>query len=127
MSEVELAVNGTLMSGLELNDNLVDAGAELIHTTTTSPEYRLFSINDQYPAMIRSDRGASIEVEVWRLSADALVSILANEPPGLTIGRASLADGSMTLAVLGEPWICEAAKEITEFGGWRSYIARRDA
>jgi hypothetical protein len=37
-----------------------------------------------------------------------------------------LADGSVVLGVLGEPFLCEGAREITQYGGRRAYIAARD-
>jgi hypothetical protein len=36
-----------------------------------------------------------------------------------------LADGSIVLGVLGEPFLCQGEREITEFGGWRAYIATK--
>jgi gamma-glutamylcyclotransferase (GGCT)/AIG2-like uncharacterized protein YtfP len=53
MRTVHLAVNGTLMRGLALNANLQAVGATFIRQTTTAPVYRLWSIDDQYPAMMR--------------------------------------------------------------------------
>ena len=41
---VLLAVNGTLMRGLELNGNLLKAGARFVREARTSARYRLFSI-----------------------------------------------------------------------------------
>jgi hypothetical protein len=126
-SMVLLAVNGTLMRGLELNANLVSTGAEFVRETATGPVYRLWSIGDRHPAMMRSETdGASIAVEIWSVPAEGLVAILQNEPPGLCIGKVRLADGSEVLGVLGEPILCEHQLEITSFGGWRSYIAQLD-
>jgi gamma-glutamylcyclotransferase (GGCT)/AIG2-like uncharacterized protein YtfP len=125
MNDILLAVNGTLMRGLELNPNLVEAGATFIRETTTEPAYRLWSINGRHPAMlrVRAD-GVSISVEIWLISAAGLASVLLKEPPGLTIGKVKLADGSEVLGVLGEAILCEGQREITPFGGWRSYIAQ---
>ena len=39
-SNVLLAVNGTLMRGLELNPNLLAAGATFVRETKTEPAYR---------------------------------------------------------------------------------------
>ncbi|ADG77809.1 putative protein OS=Tsukamurella paurometabola (strain ATCC 8368 / DSM / CCUG 35730 /CIP 100753 / JCM 10117 / KCTC 9821 / NBRC 16120 / NCIMB 702349/ NCTC 13040) OX=521096 GN=Tpau_1178 PE=4 SV=1 [Tsukamurella paurometabola] len=36
-----LGVNGTLMRGLDLNRNLLDAGARFVRETRTAPIYRL--------------------------------------------------------------------------------------
>lgn len=126
-SMVLLAVNGTLMRGLELNANLVSAGAEFVRETSTAPVYRLWSIGDRHPAMMRSETdGASIAVEVWSVPAEGLAAILQNEPAGLCIGKVRLADGTEVLGVLGEPILCKGQLEITSFCGWRPYIARRD-
>ena len=62
---VRLAVNGTLMRGLALNQNLIAAGATFVRETSTSPNYRLWSIGDRHPAMVRvSHGGAAVTVEV---------------------------------------------------------------
>ena len=97
---------------------------EFVRETTTEPSYRLWSINDRHPAMVRvTSGGAAVAVEVWSVPAEGLASMLDEEPDGLTIGKVRLADGSVVLGVLGEPAVCEGQKEITAFGGWRAYIA----
>ena len=124
---VLLAVNGTLMRGLELNANLIDAGATFVRETRTAPVYRLWSIEDRHPAMIRVDAGgAAIALEVWSVPPEGLAAILLKEPPGLCIGKVRLEDGSKTLGVLGEPVLCEGQREITTYGGWRAYVASRE-
>lgn len=67
--------------------------------------------------------GVSVAVELWSLSGDALLSVLLLEPPGLSVGKVSLADGTEVLGVLGEPFLCEEQKDISSFGGWRAYVA----
>ena len=125
---IRLAVNGTLMRGLELNGNLIAAGARFERETTTGPHYRLWSIGDRHPAMVRVRRGgAAVAVEVWEVPAAGLARILLSEPPGLCVGKVSLADGAETLGVLAEPALCEGQREITEYGGWRAYLAARVA
>ena len=61
---VHLAVNGTLMRGLELNPSMIDAGAVFVRETTTAPSYRLWSIDDRHPAMVRVASGASFR-DLW--------------------------------------------------------------
>jgi gamma-glutamylcyclotransferase (GGCT)/AIG2-like uncharacterized protein YtfP len=122
--DIRLAVNGTLMRGLELNPNMLAAGARFVREATTVPEYRLWSIGDRHPAMIRVRKGgAAIAVEVWDVPAAGLARILLQEPPGLCIGKVRLADGEETLGVLGEPALCDGQREITRWGGWRAYRA----
>jgi len=122
---VLLAVNGTLMRGLELNGNLVAAGASFVRETRTAPVYRLWSIDDRHPAMLRGQSGGAIAVEVWEVPAAGIADILGKEPPGLSIGKVMLEDGSEVLGVLGEPILVEGQREITQHGGWRAYVASR--
>jgi hypothetical protein len=123
---VKLAVNGTLMRGLELNRNMIDAGATFVREAATVPAYRLWSIDDRHPAMIRvASGGVSVAVEVWAVPPDGLAQILLQEPPGLCIGKVRLSDGEDVLGVLGEPLLCEGQREITRHAGWRAYIASK--
>jgi gamma-glutamylcyclotransferase (GGCT)/AIG2-like uncharacterized protein YtfP len=122
-----LAVNGTLMRGLELNGNLRAAGATFVRETRTAPMYRLWSIGDRHPAMLRvATGGAAIAVEVWDVPPAGIADILVKEPAGLSIGKVMLEDGSETLGVLGEVALCEGQREITDHGGWRAYVAARE-
>ncbi|WP_206375929.1 allophanate hydrolase-related protein [Sneathiella chungangensis] len=126
MSSLFLAVNGTLMRGLELNGNLLAVGAEFVKEAKTSPAYRLWSINDVHPAMQRvTAGGVSVDLEIWDVPADGVATVLLQEPPGLCIGKIELSDGDWVLGVLGEATLCEGKREITEYGGWRAYWADR--
>lgn len=121
---IKLAVNGTLMRGLELNPNLLNAGAKFLYEAATTPNYRLWSINDVHPAMVRvSDGGIAVVLEVWQVPPDGLVQVLLQEPPGLSIGKVTLNTGETVLGVLGEPVLCEGQREISTYGAWRSYCA----
>ncbi len=124
METVQLAVNGTLMRGLELNANLLAVGATFVREAMTEPRYRLWSIDDRHPAMMRvATGGAAIALEIWDVPTTGLTEILLREPPGLCIGKVRLADGEEVLGVLGEAILCEGKREITQWGGWRAYIA----
>lgn len=124
MQTVSLAVNGTLMRGLELNENLLNAGATFIQETLTEPAYRLWSIEDRHPAMMKvKTGGTSIYVEIWAIPTNNLAQILLQEPPGLCVGKVRLLEGEEVLGVLGETFLCEGKQEITKWGGWRAYMA----
>jgi hypothetical protein len=126
MRTVLVAVNGTLMRGLELNANLTSIGATFVREDQTDACYRLWSIGDRHPAMMRTPgEGTRVALELWDVPVDGLASLLMNEPPGLAIGKVVLRDGSIVLGVLGEPFLCEGQPEITSYGGWRAYTARR--
>ncbi|MGD1953215.1 MAG: gamma-glutamylcyclotransferase [Leptolyngbyaceae cyanobacterium] len=120
---IKLAGNGTLMQGLELNPNLLNVNATIAREAQTAPSYRLWTIDDNYPAMIKvSSGGVAVAVEVWQVPLAGLGIILSQEPPGLAIGKVMLHDGEEVLGVIGEPLTVEGKKEITEYGGWRAYI-----
>jgi len=120
---VEFAVNGTLMRGLELNPNLQKVGAVFVREATTAPIYRLWSIDDRHPAMLRvCEGGHAIALEIWSISLAGIGEVLQAEPSGLCVGKVCLSDGQVVLGVLGEPFVCEGQREITAYGGWRNYI-----
>ena len=128
MKSVKLAVNGTLMRGLKLNGNMHRAGASFVREATTEPCYRIWSIEDEHPAMQKVLQGGiAVPLEVWDVPVTGLADILLQEPAGLCIGLVTLADGETTLGVLGEAFLIETkGKEITQYGGWRGYMASGD-
>jgi hypothetical protein len=116
------AVNGTLMRGLELNPNMLAAGGAFVREDRTAAAYRLWSVGDRHPGMIRvTSGGAQIDLELWEVPDMGVLRILEREPPGLAVGRVLLADGTEVLGVLAEPYLVEGQREITSFGGWRRY------
>jgi gamma-glutamylcyclotransferase (GGCT)/AIG2-like uncharacterized protein YtfP len=121
---VLLAVNGTLMRGLKLNPNMAAAGASFVREASTQPVYRVWSVDDDHPAMVRvtDGSGTAVALEVWSVPAEGLAGILQKEPPGLSIGKVTLHDGTTVLGVLGEPALVEGKREITHHGGWRAYV-----
>jgi hypothetical protein len=93
------------------------------------PEYRLYSINDVHPAMVRvpanATNGVSVVVEIWCVPADGLATLLGQEPPGLSIGKARLMDNGTVLGVTAEPALLVGMKDISNFdGNWIEYIAQ---
>lgn len=121
---LKLAVNGTLMRGLALCPNLLNVGATFERQAKTEATYRLWTIDDKYPAMIKvREGGVAVAVEVWAVPLAGLGIVLSQEPPGLAIGKVMLADGEEVLGVIGEPLTVEGKTEITQYGGWRAYQA----
>jgi hypothetical protein len=121
--QVILAVNGGLMRGMKDYDRMIAAGGDFVREAMTAPVFRLWSVEDDHPAMIRvNDGGAAVPVELWSLAPGGLIEILRTEPFGLTLGRYPLDDGTIVLGVLGEPAYVEGQREITEYGGWRAYV-----
>jgi hypothetical protein len=121
-TRLKLAVNGTLMRGLALNANLLSVGASFEREAHTEPAYRLWSVDDRYPAMLKVKAGgAAIAVEIWQVPLAGFATVLSQEPPGLAIGKVTLSDGEQVLGVIGEPLTVDGKREITQYGGWRAY------
>jgi hypothetical protein len=105
-------------------------GPTFIREDRTMPEYRLYSINDVHPAMVRvpanATNGVSVVVEIWCVpTADGLATLMGQEPPGLSIAKARLMDNSTVLGVTAEPALLVGMKDISNFdGNWREYIAQ---
>jgi gamma-glutamylcyclotransferase (GGCT)/AIG2-like uncharacterized protein YtfP len=119
---IDLFVNGTLMRGLKLHENL--AGAEFLGACATAPRYRLFSIGDVHPGMIEvSSGGVSVEGELYRVPLDVLERVEAGEPPGLYRGPVTLSDGRIVDGILFPRELAEQHTDISDFGGWRAYVA----
>jgi allophanate hydrolase len=127
---VALAVCGAHMAGLPLNHQLTERGGRLVRGCRTAARYRLFALPGgppHRPGLVRGETGQSIEVEVWNLPVGAFGSFVAGIPAPLSIGSVELDDGSQVKGFLCEAHATADARDITEFGGWRSYLARQQA
>ncbi len=69
-------------------------------------------------------RGAAIELEVWALPQERFGDFIAGIPAPLGIGTVELEDGTTVKGFLCEAAGLAGAADITEFGGWRAYLAR---
>ena len=73
------SLNG-VNAGLPLEKNLLGAGTVFLRGAETAPCYRLWSISDQNPAMLRvsgdDPRTVRVAVEVWQAPAAGLASVL---------------------------------------------------
>ena len=130
---LRLAVVGAHLSGMALNDELIELGATLDRRCPTSADYRLYLLPDTVPAkpgLVREPgfAGPGIEIEVWSLPAEAFGRFVAAIPGPLGIGKIRLADGGTVSGFLCEASAVTVAEEITTFGGWRAYMtAQREA
>jgi allophanate hydrolase len=125
-TEVALAVVGAHLSGQPLNGQLTDRGARLLRTCRTAAAYRLYALpgtTPPKPGLLRTGAGAAIEVEVWSMPVAQLGAFVAAVPAPLGIGTVDLDDGTRVLGFLCESYALEGARDISAFGGWRSYLA----
>jgi allophanate hydrolase len=126
---VPIVVVGAHLDGQPLNHQLTTPGGRLEARATTSAAYRFYALDTvpAKPGLVRATDGSgrAIEVEVWSLEAAAFAAFVQGVPAPLAIGKLELADGEWLSGFVCEPWALERAKEITEFGGWRAYLASR--
>ena len=125
---IPIAVVGAHLSGMALNRELTDLGATFVKAVSTTPAYRLFALPGgppHRPGMVRvgNGDGAAIETEVWAFGPEALGTFVAGIPAPLGIGNVQLSDGTTVKGFLCEDVATDGARDITAFGGWRSYIA----
>lgn len=129
---VRVAVVGAHLSGMPLNGQLTQRGAQLLARTQTAPLYRLFALPGTVPPKpgllrVNEKQGACIAVEVWEMPVEHYGSFVALVPAPLSIGTLELEDGSSVHGFLCEACALEGAEDITAHGGWRNYIEARDA
>ena len=122
---LEFAVCGAHLRGQPLNDQLLDAGAAFVETTTTAARYGFYALPDnKRPALIRRpDPGAAIEVEIWRVPSRSIGPLLNLVAPPLGFGSLELANGRWVKGFIAEGIAADGARDISEFGGWRRYRA----
>ncbi len=133
MSErIEIVVVGAHLSGMPLNHELTSRGGELSRKVKTAPCYRFYALAGgppKRPGLLRTpaDSGHAIDAEVWTLPADGFGTFVNAIPSPLCIGTLQLADGTSPKGFLVEPEGLTGAEEISHFGGWRAYVAARNA
>jgi allophanate hydrolase len=129
---IELAVVGAHLSGLPLSGEITSRGGVLRRAARTEPLYRLHALAGgppMRPGLMRvgAAEGAAIAAEVWALPAAGFGEFVAAIPAPLCIGTVLLADGTHPKGFLVEAAGLAGAEDITQFGGWRAFLAGRAA
>lgn len=127
MQTVKLAVVGAHLKDMPLHWQLTSREARFVGAFETSPNYRLYAMADSVPpkpALVHSDEGGPIALEVYELGVAEFGSFVAEVPAPLAIGTVTLADGSSVKGFVAEPRAITGAEDITALGGWRAYINR---
>src|SRR5215475_11486191 len=127
--EIAIAVVGAHLSGMPLNGELKSLGARFLEETTTAPDYRLFALAGTTPAKpgllrVGAGGGAAIDVEIWAMPAEQFGRFVDAVPPPLSIGTLALADGRKVKGFLVEAEATSGARDISQFGGWRAFMAQ---
>lgn len=128
LATVQVVVCGAHLSGLPLNGQLTGRGGRLLAATATAPCYRMYALPGApaRPGLVRDEReGRAIECELWELPAREFGPFVALIPGPLGIGKVQLRDGGWRPGFLCEHYALDSAQEISDWGGWRSYLAAR--
>lgn len=67
--------------------------------------------------------GPGIEIEIWELDESGFGRFVSGIPTPLGIGKVALANGSELCGFICEASATQGATDITEYGGWRAYLA----
>jgi allophanate hydrolase len=113
---------------MPLHWQLTSRGAKFVGAFETASNYRLYAMADSVPpkpALVHSEEGGSIALEVYELGIAEFGSFVVEVPAPLAIGTVTLADGSSVKGFVAEPRALTGAEDITSLGGWRAYIAQR--
>jgi allophanate hydrolase len=122
-----IVVVGAHLAGLPLNYQLIERQALFAYSTTTAAHYQLYALPGTHPPKPGLQRvaqgGTAIAVEVWHLPVQHWASFMALIPQPLGIGRIEMADGQWLHGFLCEAHALAGAQNISEFKGWRAYMA----
>jgi allophanate hydrolase len=113
------AFYGTFTSDQPGHRNL--AGARLVERTRTAARYRLYLVDDMWPAIIPADDGVAIECEVYEADEELLRRLADIEPPGWNRGPLELADGRIVDAFIADPALALRGEDISGHGSWPAY------
>jgi allophanate hydrolase len=128
---IEVAVFGAHMSGLPLNADLRALGASFVRDVKTAPHYRFYLLPGgppRRPGLLRvAEGGRTVAAEVWSLTPEGFGKLVASVPPPLGFGTIALADGTEVKGFLVEAAAVAEARDISQHGGWRAFLASEAA
>jgi allophanate hydrolase len=122
---ISLAVCGAHLRGQPLHHQLEELGAVLDTVTRTAPEYRMYAFKSggiHKPGLIHEPaKGASVYVEVYRLSAEGFGRFVSRIPAPLGIGKLRLEDGRQVSGFIAEAEVASMGTDITHLADWRNF------
>ena len=130
---LDLFVCGAHMTGLSLNQQLIELGAEFVEEVLTGPEYRMFVLPargslPERPGLVRvSEKTRPLPGELWRMDSKNFGFLLKTILYPLGISQVVLEDGSQVYGFSCDSAVAKEKMDITEFAGWRAYLhAKKD-
>ncbi|HZS24528.1 MAG TPA: gamma-glutamylcyclotransferase [Gaiellaceae bacterium] len=117
------AFYGTFTSAQPGHVHLGDA--VFLERARTAPAYRLYLVDDLWPALAPADDGVSIACELYECTEERLALLAELEPPGWSRAPLALEDGSEAEAFLGDRALVARGVDVSEHGGWAAFVASR--
>nr|MBX2849456.1 hypothetical protein [Acidiferrobacterales bacterium] len=123
---IRVAVCGAHLHDMPLNWQLTERDSVLVESTTTSAAYELYALagdSPRRPGLKRVENGHCIEIEIWEMPSENFGSFVAAIPEPLGIGKVEALSGDWLPSFICEPCGFDDAVNISDYGGWRGYIA----
>lgn len=125
--EIPLAVCGAHMRGMALTSQMEACQARFVAQVRSAADYRFYALplSPPRPGMVRvaPGTGGTVRMELWSIPPDGLGRLMAMIDAPLGIGTVFLEDGSKTKGFICETAGVAEARDITEIGCWRDYLA----
>ena len=115
------AFYGTFMRGQPGHANL--AGAAFLGRARTAPQFRLYIVDEKWPALVPAAEGTEIECELYEADEELLARLAELEPPGWTRGPIELADGRVVEAFVGDTTLASRGEDVSRYGSWPGYAS----
>ncbi len=127
-NRMQVAVCGAHMRGLSLSHQLEALGGLFEREARTGANYALYAFENMdppRPGLVRGSttRSNGIALELWSLPVETVGALLQLIAPPLGLGTIELSDGGKVQGFLCEAYAVDQATDITEFGGWRGFLA----
>jgi allophanate hydrolase len=126
MQSIPIAMVGAHLQGMPLHWQVKEAGARLRSKSKTAAKYALFALHQTTPpkpGLRRLARGGvEIAVEIYDFPLSSVGLFLAKIPHPLGLGNIELKDGTWVKGFICEPIGLDDARDISQFGGWRSFV-----
>ena len=129
-STLDLFVCGAHMTGLPLNHQLTELGAEFIKEVSTGPEYQMVALPPlgslpERPGLVRvTEKTQPLPGEIWRMDSKNIGSFLKKISYPLGISQIILEDSTCEYGFCCDSAGAGDGRDITEFAGWRNYLER---
>ncbi|RXJ69212.1 allophanate hydrolase [Halarcobacter ebronensis] len=124
-NEIEFAVVGAHMQEMPLNNELLKLNSRFLYKSKTAKKYKFYKLQGDSPirpGLVKVKDGVAIELEVWAMPMENFGAFEKTIPSPLCIGTIELENSKEVKGFLCESYAIETATNISQFGGFRTYL-----